>query len=156
MVGRWEVASQSVPGRAYEEILADGGFRCGYRYHTEGSGRYKHITTIEFILMGEAEDTAPGRDVRIGAARPACPRCKSGRYCRDGIRRCKRRDPVQRFRCRGCGGRFSDNLGFEGRHFSPLTITMALAMFAIGLSPEAISQVWEMTGAGMHPATVQR
>ena len=154
---RWEVAAQSVPGRAYEVVLTDGGFRCGCAYHAEWRGRRcKHIAAVEFILMQEAEAAAPGGEKRIAAPGPACPRCKTGSHCRDGIRRCRRRGPVQRFRCRSCGRRFSGNPGFEGSHFSPLVITMALAMFAFGLSPDAISQIWKMAGTRMHPATLQR
>ena len=154
---QWSVASQSIPGREYDVSLTEGGFRCECSYHTKGRHRKcKHIAAVEFVMMREAEAAPRTGETKIAAPTQTCPKCRSGRICKDGIRRCKRRGPVQRFRCHTCGRRFSGKPGFEGRHFSPKIITASLAMFAFGLSPGKISQIWEMIGTGMHPATVQR
>ena len=155
---RWEVASQSAAGKWYEVALAENGFHCGCKYHEEGGGRRcKHIAAVEIILLREAHAVTSGEQLVIEPAEPACRKCGSGEYSRDAIRWCpKRRDAVQRFRCKICGRRFSDNLGFEGRHFAPAIITLALTIFAFGISPDGISQILRQAGTTVHPVTVQR
>ena len=154
---RWEVASQSVSGKRYEVVLAENGFHCECKYHEEGGGRRcKHIAAMEITLMREAQAVNPDGQLVIGPAEPACRKCGSGEHTRDATRKCtKRKDPVQRFKCKNCGYRFSDNRGFEGRHFAPIIITLALTIFAFGVSPDGISQVLRKAGTTAHPVTVQ-
>ena len=154
---RWEVASRYVSGKRYEVVLADNGFHCECKYHEEGGGRRcKHMAAVETTLMGEAQAVTLGKQLVIEPARPACPECASEAYRKDGARPCRRKDPTQRFKCRNCGCRFSDNLGFEGWHFAPEIITLALTIFAFGVSPGGISQILRQAGTAAHPVTVQR
>ena len=106
--------------------------------------------------MREVQAVTLEERLAIEPAKPACPKCASEAHRKDGARPCRRKDPTRRFRCKNCRYRFSDNLGFEGRHLAPAVITLALTIFAFGISPGGISQVLRQASTAVHPVTVQR
>ena len=153
---RWSVASQSVPGKWYRVNLAGHGFTCECRHHESRGSRCKHIIAAEIVLMEKTPEGEKSPPVTLGSLRPFCSHCKSNHHAKDGRRRCKRRDPVQRFKCRDCGHRFSEGFGFVGRHVAPTFITMALTVFGMGLSPAQACLLLKVAGVTVHPSTVQR
>lgn len=70
-----------------------------------------------FTIMPVAEDT--------------CPECGATGAVKNGLRRNKH-CTIQRYLCRKCGLRFSDNLGFEGQHTCRQTVAEAVHLHLDG------------------------
>ena len=62
-----------------------------------------------------------------------CKRCDSANMVKQGMRKLKR-GPVQGYKCKDCGRRFTHNLGFEGKRAAPEQITQAVELVFSGLS----------------------
>ena len=99
---------------------------------------------VEIILLRDAETIRSGETTLLEEPGVCCTRCGSTNHRKDGIRTGKRREDGQRYRCLNeqCGARFTDGLGFTGRHLPPpKAILMALMLFAMVVSPEGITPV---------------
>ncbi len=119
---RWEVASRYSPGSWHMVAIADGGIACDCPDGANrGGAPCKHSVAIEIILPCEAETIRSGETTVLEAPGVCCTRCGSTNHRKDGIRTRKRRDRGQRYRCLNeqCGARFTDGLGFTGRHLPP-------------------------------------
>ena len=157
---RWEVASGSSPGSWHMVAITDGGIACDCPYSTNrGGAPCKHSVAIEIILLREAETIQSGETTVLEEPGVCCTRCGSTNHRKDGIRTRKRREDGQRYRCLNeqCRARFTDGLGFTGRHLPPKAILMALMLFAMGVSPEGITLVLDQQMTlKVHRASVQR
>ena len=65
-------------------------------------------------------------------------RCRSEKVVRNGKRKCKRKNLVQRYLCKSCGKTFSGIGGFVGWHFDADVIIRSLSMAAAKLSPNEV------------------
>ena len=74
-----------------------------------------------------------------------CPKCKCKKYIKNGKRK-KKLGPAQRYLCKSCGHRFTDNLGFEGMRMTPEIITDAIQSFFTHKSLRNIAEGFEQKG----------
>ena len=84
-----------------------------------------------------------------------CRFCGSADCRKVEIRR-NRDGEAWRYRCGGCGRRFTHNPGFVGRHFSPDAVTDALQGCAAGLSPAKAAEGMTKKGIRVNGSTVYR
>ena len=74
------------------------------------------------------------QNVVIEAPSPSvCPYCAATKLVRHGVRH-NRYGDLQRFSCRACGNRFTQNLGFEDMGANPQSITSAMQLYFTGES----------------------
>lgn len=112
----------------------------------------KHIWAVEF---SEALRNKVKQNVVIEPLSPSvCPYCASSKLVRHGLRHNNYGD-LQRFTCRNCGKRFSQNLGFEGMKANPQSITSAMQLYFTGESLRNVQKFLRLQGE-VHYTTVYR
>lgn len=158
---QWRVISESSPGCHHTVRVTDKRIICDCPYHTGRKGApCKHTAAIEMILLQQSGKVGSGDPVHIREVQARCPEGKAHRFKRNGLRGCARRGPVQRYKCLepGCGVGFSGDTGFQGRHYPPFIILLALTLFAVGVSPKTISRtvILPRFKFDVHPYTIQR
>jgi len=113
----------------------------------------KHIWAVEF---SEALRNKVKQNVVIEPLSPSvCPYCASNQLVRHGLRHNKYGD-LQRFTCRSCRKRFSQNLGFEGMKANPQSITSAMQLYFTGESLRNVQKFLRLQGVEVHYTTVYR
>jgi transposase-like protein len=113
----------------------------------------KHIWAVEFsnILREHVR-----RSVVIEPLSPnVCPYCAHTRLVRHGLRHNKYGD-LQRFTCRNCGKRFTQNLGFEHMGANPQSITSAMQLYFTGESLRNVQKFLRLQGVEVHYTTIYR
>ncbi len=126
----YKVNSQS-SDKQYDVISTERGYTCSCPDHTYRHVCCKHIHAVEISRkMREAvKQSVTIKQIDLGK----CKFCDSIHIVKDSIRRLKRGN-VQQYKCKDCGKRFTQNLGFEGKHATPEQITMAVDLVFSGLS----------------------
>ena len=157
---KWEFDSESCPGCVHTARRTKKRIICDCPYHTKRNGApCKHTIAVELLLLQEATVIDPGDPVNLKEVKVCCPKGKNHRFKKNGLRKCGKRDPVQRYKCleRGCGVGFSGDTGFRGRHYSPYIILMALTLLPF-MSPKTISQIVLLPrfNVNVSPYTIQR
>jgi transposase-like protein len=113
----------------------------------------KHIWAVEF---SNALREHVKRSVVIEPLSPnVCPYCASNRLVRHGLRH-NRYGDLQRFTCRNCGKRFSQNFGFEGMKANPQSITSAMQLYFTGESLRNVQKFLRLQGVEVHYTTIYR
>ena len=154
--GRWGVRSKP-EGQEYVVSLSENGCTCKCFYHVNRKGaRCKHIVAVEMLLVSQANVQDAGEPMTLDKPDVRCPNCKSVKFCKNGNRYHKHRDPTQTFKCRKCNRRFTGKPGFEHRRHDPSMIIFCLMAFGFGISPNNISLMFANCGNRVHPATVAR
>jgi putative transposase len=74
-----------------------------------------------------------------------CPYCASGNLIRHGLRHNGYGD-LQRFTCKACGKRFTQNLGFERMKANPQAITSAMQLYFTGESLRNVQKLLRLQG----------
>ena len=149
---RYEVNSQSGHG-LYTVALRNGVWDCSCPDHIYRDVKCKHIWAVEFSL--KLRDKVR-RNVVIEPLSPnICPYCTSSKLVRHGLRHNKYGD-LQRFTCRDCGKRFSQNLGFERMKATPHSITSAMQLYFTGESLRNVQKFLRLQGVEVHHTTVYR
>src|SRR5213593_369753 len=112
---RYFVKSQSGNGE-YEVIFSEFGAGCSCSDHLYRGVECKHVLAVKFSLelRKKVESQVTIKQIAIGN----CPRCKSEKIVRDGIRKNKSGN-IQRYHCSECQKWFTLNMGFEGMHATP-------------------------------------
>ena len=105
----------------------------------QNHGMCKHGKAVEIIMLYRMEKNGDVEPIRLREPLLLCPKCKSPNVRKDGTRSRKYRKPAQRYKCAMCKARFSDDVGFAGRHYPP-SVMLAL-MYSMGLSGPQISPV---------------
>ncbi len=147
----YTVRSQSSEG-VYELMSTEHGWICSCPDHMYRGVCCKHIHAVE-ISRRMREAVQQGtiiRQVDLGR----CKRCDSDNIVKQGMRKLKR-GPVQGYKCKDCGKRFTHNLGFEKKHATPEQITQAVDLLFSGLSSRKVAKSLEMTGFKITYKTVQ-
>ena len=145
----YRVESQTEAGEHYEVRDYGAGWACNCPDHMVTGHRCKHIRAVE-LSAGIRQRVA--EDVVIGEVSPrVCRGCGSDRVIGDGWRKA-----THRLKCKACGKRFSDNLGFEKRHFLPKQITKAMDSYFSGASFRKTADALSMLGCGASRSTVWR
>ena len=138
----WKIRSESCPDCWYTVRRTNKRIICTCPYHTKRKGApCKHTVAVEIILLSEGE-IKPRDPVNVKEVKIHCPNGGTHRFKKNGLRKCGKRDPVQRYKCLEpkCGIGFSGDLGFNGKHYPPFIILMSLTLFSMGISPKTISQ----------------
>jgi len=148
----YQVISQSGHG-FYTVAKRDKVWDCSCPDHIYRDVKCKHIWAIEFSLKLRERVR---ENVVIEPLSPnVCPYCASSKLVRHGLRHNKYGD-LQRFTCRDCGKRFSQNLGFEGMKANPQSITSAMQLYFTGESLRNVQKFLRLQGVEVHHTTVYR
>ena len=145
------VKSQSSDG-IYDVISLESGWMCSCPDHYYRRVCCKHIHAVEISLgmreVVQAEIIIPQIDLG------KCKFCDSSNIHKKGIKKAKKGN-LQQFKCKDCGRRFVQNLGFERKRATPEQITMAVDLFWSGLSSRKTATTLKMTGVQTSHITVQ-
>jgi len=121
---------------------------CAYRLV-----KCKHIWAVEF---SNALRNKVKQSVVIEPLSPnVCPYCTSSQLVRHGLRHNKYGD-LQRFTCRTCAKRFSQNFGFEGMKANPQSITSTMQLYFTGESLRNVQKFLRLQGVEVHYTTIYR
>ena len=146
----YEVKSQTWPDRAYAVFRTERGWICSCPDHLEAGHTCKHIHAVDLsIRMREAVE----RTVTIPAVRPGQCKCGSTNTRKDGIRHFKKGD-MQQYRCRECGKRFIQNLGFEKRWATPEQVSTAVELLFAGMSTRKVATTLKGMGVRVSHQTI--
>ncbi|WP_292642501.1 DDE-type integrase/transposase/recombinase [Nitrososphaera sp.] len=148
----YRVKSQSGKGD-YEVISSEFGWGCSCPDHTYRSQKCKHIHAVEFSLTirKKVESQIVIAPVPIGN----CPRCKSERVVRHGVRKNKS-GTIQRYFCKECKFWFTLNIGFEKMHASPQMITTAMQLYFSGESLRNVQKFLHLQGIKISHVSVYK
>lgn len=126
----YTVNSQS-SNKQYDVISTEHGWVCSCPDHRFRRVCCKHIHAVEMSrkIREVVKQSVVIKQVDLGR----CKFCDSMHIVKDSIRKLKRGN-VQQYKCKDCGKRFTQNLGFEGKHATPEQITMAVDLVFSGLS----------------------
>ncbi len=149
---RYFVKSQSGNGD-YEVISSEFGFGCSCPDHGYRGLECKHILAVRFSieLRKKVESQIVIASVPIGK----CPRCKSEKVVRDGVRKNKS-GQIQRYRCNDCQKWFTLNMGFEKMHATPQMITSAMQLYFSGESLRNVEAFLKLQGVAASHMSVYR
>jgi transposase-like protein len=148
---RYFVKSQSGAGE-YEVISSEYGFGCSCRDHLYRGVDCKHILAVRFSL--ELRKKVASQVVISPIAFGKCPRCKSEKVVREGIRHNKKSGDIQRYSCKECKSYFTINVGFEGMHATPQLITSAIQLYFTGESFRNVQKFLTLQGLEVSHQTV--
>ena len=144
------VKSQSSDG-VYDVISLESGWMCSCPDNYYRRVCCKHIHAVEISLgmreVVQAEITIPQIDLG------KCKFCDSPSIHKKGIKKAKKGN-LQQFKCKDCGRRFVQNLGFERKRATPEQITMAVDLVFSGLSTRKTAATLKMSGASVSHMTV--
>ena len=126
----YRVKSQSGSGE-YAVVSTEAGWTCSCPDATFRRVTCKHIFAVELSLLLRRRIENARRIVPLDYQ--SCLSCGSQEIVRDGILHNKSGD-IQRFSCKGCGKRFTKNLGFEHMRARPEAITLAMQLYFSGES----------------------
>ena len=143
---KWRVRSQSEVSRDtwYVVVKAGTGFRCDCPDATKHpADECKHASAVRF---GERIRDAVRCDFEKRAAEgsplpslPPCRACGGNDFIQKGVRKCLR-GTVQRFKCKGCGRRFTVDDGFA----------------RLKCRPQVVAAVFDLHASGMHYRGIRR
>jgi transposase-like protein len=113
----------------------------------------KHIWAVEF---SQALRNKVKQNVVIEPLSPSvCPYCTGTKLVRHGLRH-NRYGDLQRFSCRTCGKRFTQNLGFEHMGANPQSITSAMQLYFTGESLRNVQKFLRLQGVEVDHTTIYR
>jgi len=148
----YRVLSQSGNGE-YAVCLSEDEWRCECPDHRFRGVKCKHIWTVEFSLKMREQVS---RSLVIQPLDSlTCIFCASEKIVKDARRHNKYGD-IQRYLCRGCGKRFSINLGFEGMRVSPQVITSAMQLYFTGESLRNVQKFLRLQGVKVSHVAVYK
>lgn len=129
--------------KEYQVIQTETGWVCECPDASFRLLKCKHVWAVEisWTLRKRVESQVVIQAVRADN----CPACGAENIIRHGLRHNKYGD-LQRFTCRGCGKRFTVNLGFERMKATPETVSMAMQMYFSGMSFEFTAKALRLKG----------
>ena len=149
---RYLVRSQS--GNTWYNVLNRGlGWTCTCPDFYYREIKCKHIWAVE--LSNQLRERVAS-EVAIRPLSPnICPFCASEIIVRHGLRHNKYGD-LQRFSCKTCGKRFSQNYGFQGMKATPQIITSAMQLYFTGESFRNVQKFLRLQGVNVSHVAVYR
>jgi putative transposase len=75
----------------------------------------------------------------ITNSKPTCEQCQSNNIVKNGTRKNKS-GTINRYLCKNCGHRFTDNQGFQKKRAEPEKIALALDLYYRGLSVRKVAE----------------
>ena len=119
------------------------GWICNCPDFTYRGAKCKHIWALEISV---ALRSTVEQNVTIEPLSPnICPYCTSSQLVRHGLRHNGYGD-LQRFTCKACGKRFTQNLGFERMKANPQAITSAMQLYFTGESLRNVQKLLRLQG----------
>jgi transposase-like protein len=119
------------------------GWICNCPDFTYREAKCKHIWAVEISV---ALRNSVEQNVTIEPLSPnICPYCTSSNLVRHGLRHNGYGD-LQRFTCKACGKRFTQNLGFERMKANPQAITSAMQLYFTGESLRNVQKLLRLQG----------
>ncbi len=133
----YQVNSQTGWG-AWQVVRSGKEWTCECPDHKFRQNVCKHIWAVYFSLNLRQRVVAKVQpEIDLAEPQSGCVKCGSANVVKIGVRHNINRE-VQRFKCKDCGAKFSDNEGFERIKATPRAITLALDSFFKGLSQRDI------------------
>jgi len=115
----------------YTVIQTEAGWNCSCPDFQFRSVKCKHAIAVELSLQIRRRIENARRVVPLDYQ--SCLSCGCAEIVKDSLIHNKS-GVIQRFLCKGCGDRFSKNLGFEKMRASPESITLAMQVYFGGAS----------------------
>jgi len=113
----------------------------------------KHIFAVE---LSHALRQAVERQVKIEPVGvQTCLYCASANIVKHGVLHNGQGD-IQRYSCKDCGKRFSQNLGFERMRASPQSITQAMQLYFTGESLRNVQKFLRLQGVNVSHVAVYK
>lgn len=100
---------------------------------------YKKTKTCIHTLAIQFKEDLKQSAINIGKQKPICEQCNSKNVIRNGKRHNKS-GTINRYQCKDCGFRFTDNNGFQKKRADPKKIALALDLYFRGLSVRKVSE----------------
>lgn len=123
-------------------------------FRHEKVGECKHIKSVLISNNLRKQIVPKSREELIQLSQELTCKCGSNEVIKDGIRKNKS-GTIQRFECKSCGYRWSDNLGFEYSKVNPKAITVSLDLYFKGVSLRKIREHLKLFyGMTVSPSTV--
>lgn len=138
----YHVKSQSGSGE-YAVLQTELGWNCSCPDFKFGGEKRKHAIAVELLLQVRRRIENARRVVPLDYQ--SCLSCGSDTVRKDGLIHNKG-GQIQRYLCKGCGSRFSKNLGFERMRASPEAITMAMQLYFGGASLRSTQRALALQG----------
>ena len=158
--GEYRVQSQRT-GEWYQVYATERGLNCScpdfsYRSalgirHPESPFKCKHIFAVE---LSHALRQTVEQQVKIEPAGvQTCLNCASQKVVKHGLLHNVKGD-VQRYSCRDCGKRFTQNLGFERMKASPEAITQSMQLYFTGESLRNVQKFLLLQGVSVSHVSI--
>ena len=148
----YKVASQS-RDLSYDVVRTEKGWTCTCFDHFYRQVRCKHIIACQ---ISEEMREKVRENVVIQPLSPnICPYCTATNLVRHGLRHNSYGD-LQRFTCKTCGKRFTQNMGFDGLTAPPQAVTSAMQLYFTGESLRNVQKLLELRGVNVSHVTVYR
>jgi len=130
---KYKVQSQSIPNKFYDIVKNDNEYYCTCEHHKTTKRHCIHILAVKFqSTLKESKEIILNDNVK-------CDKCGSKNTVKNGMRR-NQSGMVNRYLCKECGYRFTDNNGFKKRRNEPEKIALALDLYFRGLSVRKIAE----------------
>jgi len=139
--------------RIYEIFSTEFGWKCTCPDHVYRKVTCKHALAISISIRLRKEARERNRIVIEEINCEICPKCKSPKIVKHGIRHNKKYD-LQRFSCKDCKNRFSFNLGFEKLSVNPKIVTSTMQLYFTGESLRSIQKFLKLQGVNVAHSTV--
>ncbi len=130
---KYTVQSQSKPDTYYNIIQNDNQYKCTCNHHKQTKRNCIHILSVKFQqnLKNNKEQTIQETIT--------CDKCQSTNIVKNGTRKNKS-GITNRYLCKNCGYRFTDQNGFKKRRSDPEKIALALDLYFRGLSVRKVAE----------------
>jgi transposase-like protein len=161
--GEYRVQSQRT-GEWYQVYLTEGGLKCSCPDFVYRAGlpyvrpakvpfKCKHIFAVE---LSHALRQAVERQVKIEPVGvQTCLFCSSTNVVKHGILHNGQGD-IQRYSCKDCGKRFTNNVGFEGMRATSEAITQAMQLYFTGESLRNVQKFLALQGVSVSHVAVYK
>lgn len=130
---KYKVQSQSTPNKYYDVIQNGNQYYCTCEHHKTTKRHCIHILSVKF------QNTLKNTKETIIQDNIICDKCQSTNIVKNGTRKNKN-GIINRYLCKKCGYRFTDNNGFKKRRNEPEKIALALDLYFRGLSVRKIAE----------------
>jgi len=151
----YKVASQS--GKGFYKITRSSKFGaewiCLCPDFTYRQVKCKHIWAVEFSLA--VRNTVKENVVIPNISLTVCPNCGSKALIKRGLRH-NRYGDLQRFLCKNCEKRFTQNYGFEKLQANPQAVTTAMQLYFSGESLRNVQKFLKLQGIAVSHVTVYK
>lgn len=128
----FKVKSQSNPEIDYNVVKEGSKLSCTCEHYHQTQSCI-HVLAIKF--KQDLQQSA----IDIIQCKPLCEQCNSNNVVRNGKRHNKS-GTINRYLCKDCGHRFTDNQGFQKKRADPEKIALALDLYFRGLSIRKVAE----------------